>query len=138
MGGLADIIRGIVGVADTVTRSAQVDVIHQQWASQDTMGKVTFSPPAGVIRKAVVERKTRLVKKANAQDIEAKHYVLFVHPIPPLGAAGRQEPVDERDQITLPGGLTGPIAEINEVLDPATGRGYVTEVWMGDSGGRGR
>ena len=58
-------------------------------------------------------------------------YVAFLEPIPPLGVADRVEPLDERDEITLPDGTQPKIVEISGFVDAGTGNPYFHEVWLG-------
>jgi hypothetical protein len=63
--------------------------------------------------------------------------ITFLDPIDDNGAAGRQEPVDSRDIITLQDGKTAPIVEIKGPVDSATSRRFLNEVVLGVPAGVG-
>jgi hypothetical protein len=132
--GLDDIVRNAVATANSVTRTLQTTVTHRAWTGQDGYGKPTFASP--VTRSAVVEltqalSKPVLVRTSTGQEKAARAKVLFLTPIAANGASGRTEPIDPRDEITLPDGTTGPILSIEGTVDPDTSRPFAAEVWIG-------
>lgn len=128
--GLDDIVRAGVALADSITTTLQVAVSHEAWTGQDAFGEATYA--AATFPLAIVEQKVSQVRsRLTGQMIMTKAKVSFLRPIAPNGAAGRAEPVDTRDRITLPDGFTGPIVAVNSLTDPTTSRGYLTEVYLG-------
>lgn len=113
------IVRKMVGVADTITKPLQPEVIHEAFASQDNEGKVTYSGP--VRRKALVDFKQKMIRTLTGEFTVSRAYVAFIGPVS----------VGPKDRITLPDGTVGPILDIGGFVDPETGRGYTTEVWLG-------
>jgi len=71
-------------------------------------------------------------KKPDGQVITTKARLSFLAPIEPIAAEGRQNPIDPRDILTLPSGLTGQIIlEVPGVLlNPETNAPYVRTVWL--------
>lgn len=124
-----DLIRSGVALADSLTDSLQVSVTHEAFTGLDDTGASSYA--AGVSRKAIVERKNRQRVTGDGRTILTSAQITFLRPIAANGAAGRQEPVDTRDRITLPDGSTDPIADVEALLDPDTGRGYYAVVWLG-------
>lgn len=121
--GLADIVRAGVAVADSVTATLQVTVTHYVFteASVDAYGKITWGTGHG--RKAIVENKRRLVRGPDGHDVLSSHVVTFP----------RQVDVDPRDKIVFPDGTTGPILNVEGVLDAGytNGKRFLTQVWLG-------
>lgn len=128
--GLDAIVRSGVALANRITDSLQVDVTHEAWTGDDKYVKPTFA--AAVTRSAIVEMRPRLRRLASGKEVMAYAVVTFLVPIAANGAAGRREPIDPRDRITLPDGFTGPILEAVGVTDPTTNRPYVLEVVLGE------
>jgi hypothetical protein len=128
--GLADIVRGAVAIANNVTSSLQAIVTHEAWIGSDKYGKPIYDSP--ISRPAIVDRKTASI---GGQQIVQNTSVTFIYPITAQGAADRQEPVDPRDRITLPDGWTGPIVNVNGLVDPLTGMPYLYQVSLGNPGG---
>lgn len=123
-----DLIRTGVSLADSLTGSLQATVAHQAWTGSDGFND-TYA--ASVDRQAIVERKNRERQTADGRTILTTAQITFLRPIAAQGAAGRQEPIDSRDKLTLPDGSTDPIADVEALLDPDTGRGYYAVVWLG-------
>jgi hypothetical protein len=57
--------------------------------------------------------------------------ITIIGPVTANGAPNRDEPVDPRDKFVLPDGTSGPIVDVNGLLDPSTGRPYLYEVALG-------
>lgn len=131
----ASLVRNMTAVANRITKPLQVPVIHKAWIAQTPYGEETFAAASlgsdGLTLKGVVELKQQLKTLPNGQAAMTKAVVTFTEPVPANGTAGRTEPIDTRDYIELPGGITGPILNVEAVLNPETGRGYITEVWLG-------
>ena len=128
--GLADVVRSAVATANTVTAGLQAEVSHAAWIGNYTDGSDRIDTP--VTRKAIVNLQATARRLPGGEIVQQKASVLFLEVVPPNGAAGRRaEPIDPRDQITLQDGTTGPILYVGGPLDPATGRGFITEVILG-------
>lgn len=130
---LDSIIRNAVKKIDTVTKSAQTTVVISRWIGQSYDGTASYAAP--VSYKAVVNYKQEQRQSPNGQSRVSKAHVIILSPMDPLGVANRSEPLDERDLVTLPNMSTGPILETAGVVDPATGRPYMHEIWLGDRRG---
>jgi hypothetical protein len=130
-----DLVRKGVAMANVITKSLHVPVVHRAWIGQDPWGNPIYAPPSvsadGGLLKAVVELKQTLRTLDNGMSATTKAYISFIEPVPANGTAGRVDPIDPRDYIMLPGGVSGPILDIEGVLDPDTGRPYMSEVWLG-------
>jgi hypothetical protein len=124
MAGLADLVRDMVVVANSITSTLQATVTHYAFSAQtpDAYGKITWV--SGVSRLAVVERTHRLIKSVTGDDRQASYVVTFPRPIT----------VDPRDRITLPGSVEGPILSVEGVVNPTTDAVYAVAVFMGDAG----
>lgn len=118
-----------VSLVNTLTLGVQSLVSHEAWTGQDVFGADTYAAP--VSRLAVIDR-TNKVQVRDAQTVTIAATITFIGDVLPNGAAGRREPIDPRDIITLPDGFTGPIIDSpNSVIDPVTGRGFIQEVMLG-------
>lgn len=131
MSGLADVVRAGVAVAHTITQTLQVGVSLARWQGQYAFGAVTYA--AATDYPALVEYKVRLHETASGKLVQTRAKVTFLTVIPPNGAANRTEPIDSRDRIVLPDGTTGPIVDVEGLVDPGTERVYMSEVWIGAS-----
>lgn len=127
--GLDSVVRAAVSIADQVTSSLQVAVMHYAYLSQDAFGKPTYA--VAVSRLAIVEYKIRQHMTATGKIVESRAKVSFIRPVSPNGAAGRNEPIDTRDKIILPDGTTGPIIDVTGLVDPTTSRTYLSEAYIG-------
>jgi hypothetical protein len=130
MGIPAASIRSAVELGNTLSAEVQVDVIHEAWIGGDGYGKPVYAAP--VIRKALVQEGTNQHRRMPSGDvITARAAVTFLDPVPPNGTPGRREPIDPRDRITLPSGLTGPIVEAQGgMIDPSTNAPYISSFWL--------
>lgn len=131
MAGLADVVRAGVAVAHQVTATLQVDVSLARWTGQDSMGAVTYAAAADY--PALVEYKVRLHTTASGKIVQTRAKVTFLTVIPPHGAVGRTEPIDSRDRIVLTDGTTGPIVDVEGLIDPVTERPYLVECYIGSA-----
>lgn len=131
---LNDIIRSGVKIADNVTKGTQVTVTHRAFTGQDGEGASSYSAPAS--RKAIVDLTRKLRPRQDGTMVPIVATVILLEVIAPNGAVTdppRQEPIDPRDILTLPNGLTGPIMMAPDaVLDPATNRPYFNQVYIGE------
>lgn len=130
--GLGDIIRSGIAIADNVTVGVQVNVSHEAWTGQNGLGTPTYA--AAVTRQAIVDltRKQRMTATGVLVNVVAT--VIILETVAPNGAAGRREPIDPRDIITLPDGTTGPIFDAPaSVVDPATNRPFFNQIYIGEN-----
>jgi hypothetical protein len=134
---LVDTIRNAVATADGVTKSLQPSITMKPWIRSDGAGAPQYGTPVTV--RAISERRTSMRYTSTGQEIVSNHYLAILDPIAPNGAAGRREPIDERDVFVLPDGTTGPIVDIRGLTDAgsAEGASFLYEVWLGTTrGGR--
>lgn len=128
-------VRNGVATINRVTKSAQADVVHKAWIGQDNYGEPNYADQSlgsdGGPLKAVVELKQSLRALPNGTTVLTKARVTFTEPVPVNGTAGRTEPIDPRDLIVLPNGITGSIVDIVGTVDPETSEPYTVEVWLG-------
>jgi len=127
--GLGDLVRSGLQIADQVTQDLQPEVLHEAWIGQDGYGNAAYA--AAVARPAIVEQRLHQRVTSSGRLVLVQAYVAFIRPIPPNGAAGRKEPVDPRDRLTLPDGSTGPIVDQSGLVDASTTRPFYAEVWIG-------
>lgn len=132
---LNDIIAAGVRIAHNITKSVQPNVSWRAWTGSDGYGAETYA--AVVLLPAIVERQQRRIVTKSGQERVSQHHLVFLQAIPENNAAGRQQPIDERDELTLADGTIGPILEVGSIVNPSTGRGFLTEVWLGSSTGTG-
>ena len=127
---LDDVIRKGVATINDVTSTLQVNVQHRAWTKAQGDGEDKLDPP--ISRPAIVEYKRRMVRTATGDVVQQNASILFTYPIAPNGAPGRREPIDPRDEITLPDGHCGPILMVvGPPTDPDTNRPYMVEVSLG-------
>jgi len=129
--GFADIVRDGIALADELTATLQATVQHEAWTGQSGYGDATYA--AAVDHLALVSKRVRERRRADGSIVVTMAKVTFLRPVEANGTAGRQEPVDPRDRITLPDGSTGPIVDAAGLVDPDTGAPYQTSVWLGTS-----
>ncbi len=127
--GLDDALRKGILTANKVTGSLQVNVVHKAWIDSDVSGEDVFDTE--VSRPAVVEYRRKLVRNDQGEEVVQHASITFLRIVEPNGATSRREPIDPRDELTLPDGHTGPILSIKGVTDPDTSRPYVLEVSLG-------
>ncbi len=127
---LDTVIRNAVATAKSVTSDAQVDITHEAWTGQATSGaKPTYA--AGVTLPAFVDEKKDSFRTALGEVIAVTAIIHILQPVAANGAANREEPIDPRDQITLPSGTVGaPIMGAGGFVDPSTGRPYYYTVLL--------
>lgn len=128
--GLADIVRSGVATINKVTDSLQGQVTIKPWVAQDVNGTPTY----GAIKKvkAIIELGEKSLKTSSGVSVDIQAKITFLKPIKANGAAGRVEPIDDRDVITLPDGTTGPtIVGEPMIVDPASSKPYFQIVGIG-------
>jgi hypothetical protein len=127
---LDSLLRKGVALANRVTASLQVEVSHSAWIGSDSYDKPAFALP--VPYDAIVERGKKAVRTTTGEEIVPRYVITFLRPIERNGTAGRDEPIDPRDLLTLPDGTSGKILQLPDgVLDPATNAPYATVVALG-------
>ncbi len=112
-------------VVDPLTASFQVSINHFPYSARtlDDYSKPTEG--SAVPRMAIVTKIDKLVRKTSATDagelVQANWSIVFPRPVA----------VDARDKFVLPGSVTGPIVQVEGVIDPATSVVYATEILLG-------
>ena len=134
--GLETTIRKGVAIADKLTKSLQVAVTHKRWTGTDSEGGEDVLD-FGVSLKAIVEFKTKFLRRTGGQQYNTaeesiqRATITIIGPITDFVANGRTNPIDVRDQFILPDGSSGPILNIEGVVDPLTGSPYSYEISLG-------
>lgn len=131
MAKLSDVIADALELADELLEDEQIlePITVARWTGQDVEGDPTYA--ADITPPAIVELKQQLRKDANGVEVMSKTKLTIIRPIPDEGTAGRREPIDPRDKVTLPDGTTGPIIDIGGLVSGGTGKPYMLEVWLG-------
>ncbi len=132
---LDSLVRGGVKVIRGVVKSLEEDVQHHAWVSQDGFGAPSGPGPDGyafpVPLRALVEQKLQLRQLGDGRLVKVKAKLTFLKVIVPNGASGRDEPIDPRDKLVLADGTTGPILDVQGMMDPGKGRPFFLELWFG-------
>lgn len=118
--GLLDAVRGAVAIANKATADLQPTVNHQTCIGQDGRGARVFN--AGVDRPAIIEMKQRLVRTPNGEMTYSNATITLLDPSVVIG---------DRDQFTLPDGMSGVILGRKGLFDRLTGRPFLTEIYLG-------
>lgn len=129
MAGLADVVKGGIALARSLTLDLHITVQHYAWTGQAVDGTPTYASP--VDRKALVERKQKLVPGPAGDMVLSNAYIAILEEITPNGAAGRVEPIDVKDKFVIPGGDVGPILNVSGFFDGGTSVPYYAEVYLG-------
>lgn len=127
--GLLDVVRSGIALANSVTSDLQANVSHRAWTASSSYGDATLA--TAVLRPAIVVQSFKMHRTSKGEMVATRAHITFLEPITPNGAAGRMEPIDPRDTITLPDGTTGPIVDISGFIDRETTRPLLVEVWLG-------
>ena len=126
----AELLRAGIAIADTLTKGVQVDVTLEAWTGQSGFGVESFASPVTI--KCVLDLTRKQIKTDSGREITIVATLTKVGDVAPNGTAGRREPIDPRDRITLPDGTTGPIIDVpGAVVDPGTGRGFINAIMIG-------
>lgn len=129
---LVPLINLAVQLGDEFTKSTQPDVIITRWAGQDGSGDEQYASPITV--KAIVVYKQVPRHRRGAAEAElSRAYVAVLQPIEPItpAVAGRVDPIDDRDMVTLPDGTVSPILAAEGLVNPTISRPYYHEIWLG-------
>lgn len=127
------LIRHGVALADSLTASLQPVVSFEAWTGQDAFGAPTYA--AAIPVAALTEQRLSTRQTLNGKLVPTVAKITILRPLAVNGAAGRIEPIDNRDRFTLPDGTTGPVVDVADFTDPDSGRGYFAEVWLGSGAG---
>jgi hypothetical protein len=123
-------IRGVVKTCNHVFASVQGPVTITPWTGQDAFGSASFGAPFTLT--ALVEQGEKSYDMANGVTVTTKATVTFLQPVPVNGAAGRVEPIDDRDVIRLADGTTGPVVMgLPMLVDPSTTKPYFQQIGIG-------
>lgn len=120
--GLGSIVRSARAIAKSVVggnNGLTVDVTVEPFSSYDGYGKPSYS--SGTDYEAVVEQISRLIRTPGGQEVMAKHRITFLEAVA----------ISAKDRITLPDGTTGPILDVEGVVDAETDAPFVTGVLLG-------
>lgn len=126
---LDDLVRNGIATANRLTDSLQASVQLYAWTADDGLGGATYASP--VTLKALVETKQRILRTNDGQEVLVAHTVTILQPVAANGAAGRREPIDNRDKIVLSNGATGQILAVDGFTDPDTSASYFYQVYLG-------
>lgn len=132
--GLSAIIANAVATAKNITLDLQPTVTLRQWIGQDKFGKPEYTSPTSY--RVILNYENKNVKMSGGQEASARAYLAFLEPVAPAtpnAGATRENPIDERDEITLPDGTGGPILTVSGFANGVTGVPYFSEVWLGES-----
>ncbi len=133
--GLETTLRKGVAIADKLTKSLQVEVTHKRWTGTDDDGEDVLD--IGISLKAIVEFKTKFLRRTGGQQYNTaeesiqRATITIIGPVTDFVAEGRTNPIDVRDQFILPDGSSGPILNVEGVVDPSTGSPYSYEISLG-------
>tara|TARA_R110000824_G_scaffold185016_8_gene365940 strand:+ start:97 stop:456 length:360 start_codon:yes stop_codon:yes gene_type:complete len=119
MAGFADLIESGVSIANTLTDSLQSTVTHKTGLTIDKNGKPTFGTSTS--RKAIVQKRSKLVRTTEGQEILSKALITFPYPVT----------ITDTDIITLPDSSELAILFVKGVVDPDTNAEYMVEVELG-------
>jgi hypothetical protein len=127
---LQSTIKQGIATARSVTLSLQNDVTITPWTGHDRTGAPSYGTAASF--KALVEWKQKVFRALDGTDLVGETKVTILQPITANGAAGRVEPVDPRDKLTLGSGVVaGKILKVEGLVDPTIDYPYMFEIWVG-------
>lgn len=128
--GIGASIRDAIVALAAETETIQDEVIIEAWIGHaDAYAQPAYAAP--VRWPALIQEGTNQRRLPNGDVITTRACVSFLEPPPPNGATGRREPIDPRDKITLPSGLTGPIVDNHgAMVDKLTGRPFIGVFWI--------
>jgi hypothetical protein len=128
-----EILRSGVKLADKLTAGAQAPIVIEPWQSQNGDGTITYG--TGVSYQAVIDTTRKQLRTGSGELLIVTATLTIVGDVLPAAGgpyAGRIEPIDPRDRVTLPDGKTAPILSVpNSVVDPGTDRGLIHEILLG-------
>lgn len=103
-------------------------ITHEAWNGSDGYGQPTYA--TGVSLPAVFVEKAESVRNRAGEEVVARGYLQILQAVAAEGTAGRDEPIDPRDRITLPDSEIAKIAAVEGIVDPSTGLHYAPKVWL--------
>lgn len=114
-----------INIADALLAGVQGTVQYEAYTSGDGDGDEDYASPVGV--QCVIDQTRRQVSTASGRLLTTVATLTF-----PRGGLN----INPKDRITLPDGTTGPLIleSPGAVFDPVTGRGFITEVKIGEPG----
>lgn len=128
--GLDSIVRSGIATAKSLTASLQNTITIKPWiGTQDAFGKPRYGSPVEI--SAVVDPKQKERRTSSGKIVMTTCYIVILESLESNGAAGRVEPVDPRDVVTLPDGTTSPIVDVAGFMDPTIARPFYSEIWLG-------
>jgi hypothetical protein len=127
--GLRDIIVNGYAIANAQTKDLQALVLLEAWIGQGATGQPIYAAP--VAYPALVQWTTKGSRNDQGELVMSLATVDVLGPIAGTFAAGRKNPVDPRDRLTLPGGEWAPITADNGLTDPQTGELYGHTIVVG-------
>ena len=130
--GFERLIRKGIATANRITSSVQTYVDIEPWISQDSVTSLdTYD--ASIRIPAIVTMGPVPLRTPLGEIIEVRAIAFILQPVTSNGAAGRAEPIDPRDRVTLSDGTRGPaIKGADGLVDPSTGRPYFHTVGIGN------
>lgn len=129
---LADILRNGIATARSITLPLHVTVTHVAWTGEAYDGAPIT---AAKMYKALVDKKQRLVRNQQGQEVMSTCAIYVLEEIAPttpiLSTNPRSNPVDPRDKFICPDGTTGPIVSVDGFFDGGTGVPYYSQIYLG-------
>lgn len=126
--GIASLIRSGVSLADRLTSGLQPIVTLRRWSGETLEGDDSYT---NLTQPALFEQKQTQVRTPSGEMVQARGKVTFLRPVPALGGVeGRTEPIDTKDRIIAPDGSEWGVIVTEGLIDKATGRPYMVEVWL--------
>lgn len=128
-----------IAIADKLIPGVKSDCILKQFIGSDANGDLMHTDGLGgrsnpIPFKAVVDYTNKIVIRS-AQMVSISATLTILERIPfnnTLTDPPRRNPIDPRDEITLPDGTTGPIISVpGAVNNPRTGTGFIQVVEIG-------
>lgn len=102
----------------TLTGGLQTVVAHAPYTGQNEYAEPTYGAPTN--RMAVVSFEERVVRRMDGRDLVASVRLLFLDPA---------VSIDERDQLTLPSGVSTPIVRVDRGLVRDDGTTFFAQVF---------
>lgn len=119
-----------IQILDSTTSGIQETIRIRPWIGEDYTGKIQRGATRKV--KAVVDRSKGEVRGSDGIIRRVTAVISILKPFGPIGAPGRMEPIDTRDEIFLVDDLTGPIISIKGPTNrPGTKVRYFQQVTLG-------
>lgn len=115
---------------DSATKTVQETIRIRPWIGEDMFGKIQRGATRKI--KGVVDRHTAEIRTRDGRVLGVRAIITFLQPIAAVGVAGRQEPIDPRDEVFLADDMTGPIVSIQgSTNNPSTKTRYFQRVALG-------